>query len=299
MRAIRRAVALALLAIGALSCAQAPVRRLPVADEMPPAPVATLPAGDLLSFYPRAPSFAPAPELERYGIECSVPIQGGWFTLAVRDDGREALFVLTAKPVTSLARTVSFGGEPGKTLDWGFVYDRNGDGWADYVALLDGAMPVGTPELLAAVPKRPMPAVTAEGGSYRLTREEAQLQLASVRLAFVHYVDDDFDGKTDALVSSLQDPDHWGWLYRRAVLRSRDHSQAVDEEWTFVHHIAAREGPIPRAPDGSFVWLGGIGGEASLELSRGKRLDRLSWAFELVNAGLRGCRIPSGALPRE
>jgi len=114
---------------------------------MLPAPSATVPARDPLSFYPRASSVLESPpDLARYGIECSVPIKGGYFTLAIRDDKREALLVLTEKPVTSLAKVVSFGGDPKKSQDWGFVYDRNGDGWADYIAFLDGAMAVTTPE---------------------------------------------------------------------------------------------------------------------------------------------------------
>lgn len=298
MTSIRR-VAVVLVSIGALSCAQAPPRRLPVADEMPVAPIATVPAGDLLTFYPRAPSFSAAPELGRYGIECSVPITGGYFTLALRDDRREALFVATGKPVTSLASVVSFGGDPGKSLDWGFVYDRNADGWADYVAFLDGARPVATPAVLALLPRRPMPEPTAEGVRHAISREEGELLMANTRLVFVHYVDDDFDGRTDALVSSLQDPNHWGWLSRRAVLRSSARSQAIDEHWVFVSDIAAREGPIPRGAEGRFVPLGGIGSEALDTLSRSNRLDGFSWPLDVVNAGLRGCRLPRGVLPRE
>ena len=295
----RGALVLALFSIATLSCAQAPLRRLPVVDEMPPAPSASAPHGDLLSFYPRAPSALEAsPELARYGIECSVPIEGGYFTLAMRDDKHEALFVFTEKPVTNLEKVISFGGDPTKSLNWGFAYDRNGDGWADYIAFLDGAMPVATPEVLALIPKRPMPELGPEGYSYSVPGAEIQLQLLNVRLVFVHYVDDGFDGKTDAIVTSLQDPDHWGWVYRRAVLRSSDHSQTIDEHWTFVKDIAAKEGPIPRGPDDDFVSLGGFTKKGSSEMSRGHRFGGLSWPFDAVNAGLRGCRIPRGALPR-
>jgi hypothetical protein len=293
---LRSAILLVLFPIGTLSCAQAPVRRLPVNDEMPPAPSATVPAGDLLSFYPRAPSVLESPpDLARYGIECSVPIEGGYFTLTMRDDMHEALFTLTEKPVTSLAKAVSFGADPKKSLDWGFVYDRNGDGWVDYIVFLDGAMPVATPEVLALVPKRPMP---REGDSYTMSREEAALQMLNIRLVFTHYIDDNFDGKTDAIVSSLLDPDHWGWVYRRAVLRSSDHSQSIDEHWVFVKDIAEKEGPIPREPDGNFVRLGGISKKGNAELSS-DRFDGVSWPFDSANAGLRACQIPRGVLPRE
>ncbi len=90
-----------------------------------------------------------------------------------------------------------------------------------------------------------------------------------------------------------------GWYHRRAVLRSSDHSRRIDEHWLFVKDIATKEGPIPRESDGTFVRLGGIAREANAELSRSNRFDGLSWPFDAVNAGLRGCRIPRGALPRE
>lgn len=293
---MRPSLLLFLLPLATLTSAEARDRRLPVVDEMPPAPEqasATLPAGDLVTFYPRAPStLDEKPELSRYLIECSAAIEGGYFTLAMRDDGREALFVLAEKPLTSLANTLSFG-DPGKIQDWGFVYDRNGDGWADYIAFLLGAMPVGTPEVLAQVPKRPMPKIGAQGrATFDITHEEYALQKAHTRLVFIHYVDDGFDGKTDAIVSALHDPDHYGWIYRRAVLRSKDHSQVVDEDWVFVRDIATREGPIPRASDGRLVPLEGLGNV------REKHLEHFAVMFDLVNSGLRGCRIPRGALPR-
>ncbi len=88
-------------------------------------------------------------------------------------------------------------------------------------------------------------------------------------------------------------------MYRRAVLRGSDHSQSIDEHWAFAKDIGTKEGPIPREPDGNFVTLGGISREANAELSRSNRLDELSWPLDAVNEGLRGCRIPRGALPRE
>ena len=282
-----------LLPLAALSCAQAPVRRLSVIDEMPPAPEqasATQPAGDFVTFYPKVPSaLNEKPDLSRYGIECSVPIvtHEGYFTLAMRDDRGEALFILTEKPVTSLAKTLSFRISEQGTMDWGFVYDRNGDGWADYIAFLLGAWPVGTPQVLAQLPRRP---AVERGVKYSVPPEEAEMMVAHFRLVFIHYVDDGFDGKTDAIVSALEDPDHGGWI-KRAVLRSRDHSQIVDEDWVFVQDIAAREGPIPRDSGGRFVKLEGLGNVQEKHLEHFAVLDR-------VNSGLRSCRIPRGVLPR-
>jgi hypothetical protein len=282
------------LPLAALSCAGAPVRRLPVVDEMPPAPArasADMPVGDFVAFFPKVPSaLAAGPDLSKYGIECSVAIKGGGvFTLARSDDGKTALFVMTAQPVTDLAKVVSFG-DPKKSQDWGFVYDRNGDGWVDYIAFLLGRMPVGTPEILAQVPKRPWPKAP---GQFQVPRQEAELMQRSERLVFSHFADDDFDGKADAVVGALQDPDRWSWYHRRAALRGKNHTQVVGEDWTFIEDITRREGPVPRAPDGHLVPVEGLG------KSMDDVLQRMSLLFELVNSGIRDCRVPKGALPRE
>ena len=283
---------LVILSIAILSCAQAPVRSLPVADEMPTAPagaVAAVAPGDFLSFYPKAPSMMDkGPDLSLYGIECSVMAGGGYFTLARTHDGKSALFVLTGRPVTSLADTISFG-RPGRSLDWGFVYDRNGDGWVDYVAYLDGAMPVETTEVVEQIPGYPKP---KPGEGRKATQEEIRLALKNLRLVFIHHADDNFDGKADAIVSALQDPDRWGWIYRRAVLRSRNHSQAVDEDWIFVQDINLRTGPVPRTGAGRFEKLEGLRVSDSY-------LEASSKLFDLLNSGIRGCRIPKGAMPRD
>jgi hypothetical protein len=297
-RTAQAAVLFLLLPLAALWSAQALERRLPVVDEMPPVPAgasATSPAGDVVTFYPRVPSaLAAGPDLSRYGIECSVPIQGeGYFTLARSEDGKAALFILTAQAVTDLTKVVSFG-DPKKSMDWGFLYDRNGDGWVDYIAFLLGAMPVETPEIVAKVPKRPTPQVDAEGQfKLKMSREEFDLSSRTVRLVFIHHADDDFDGKVDAIVSALRDPDRYAWIYRRAVLRSRSHTQGTDEDWVFEQDITHREGPIPRAADGRLVRLEGLGNV------RENHLEEFSVLFQLTNEGLRNCRIPKGALPRE
>lgn len=297
---MNRSRPLLLLSLLTLSCAQAPVRHLPVVDEMPAAPErasATSPTGDFVAFYPRATSVLPRKlDLSRYAIECSEPIGGRHFTLALRDDGKSALFLLSARKVTSLSGEIAFAAGDRGSMDWGFVYDRNGDGWADYLAHLEGTHPIETPEVAAQVPKRPAPEDERrrQGDPTALvTRDEGRLMVANARLLFIHCADDNFDGEVDAIVSALQDPDRWGWIYRRAVVRSRSHTRVVDEDWTFVDDIAVREGPVPREGDGRMPSI--------LVFRSGEDLlqKASTWFLRDVNAGLRACRIPRGALPRE
>ena len=288
---LSRHVLLFLLSFTIIACAQQPVRRLPVADEMPAKPAgadAIIPLGSFVSLYPRAAALTVVPpELARYGIECSVSIAGGYFTLARTEYGRVALFVFTKKgPVTDLAKVISFGGQSDRTLSWGFLYDRNGDGWVDYFVFLDGAQPVKTDEIAGVIPKKPG---AKRGEPIKIGIDELMLSIKHSRLVFTHHADDNFDGKSDAVVAALWDPENPLWIYGNGVLRSRALTQEVDENWRFVTDIGIRAGSVPRTPKGFEVSF--FSGERPLETS--------SRILDAVNAGVRACRIPKGALPKE
>lgn len=288
---------LLLLSLSVIGCAKVPVRRLPVADDMPAKPAGAegnVPSGDFVSFYSRVAALtASPPDLTRYGIECSVPVgektSGDYFTLARPEDGRSALFVFTegTGPVTDLEKVISFGGQPGRSLSWGFLYDRNGDGWVDYFAFLDGAQPVKTDEIAGLIPKKPG---AKRGEPIKIeSKEELRLIIKHSRLVFTHHADDNFDGKSDGVIAALWDPENPMWIYGNGVLRSRVFSQVVDEDWRFVTDIGTRAGPVPRTPEGFEVSF--FSGERPLQTS--------SQLLGAVNRVIRACRIPKGALPRE
>lgn len=276
-----------------VSCTQTPIRRLPVADDMAPTPAgatAASPPANFVSFYPKAEArVSSPPELSRYGIECTERLDSiigsGYFTLARTQEGTSTLIAFTQNPVRDLSEALSFG-RPGRSLDWGFVYDRNADGWADYVVFLDGAMPVETEEIVGAIPKR------SGAKAIKLSEMvpgELELMMKNTRLIFIHHVDDNFDGKADAIVGVLWDPERPVWIYRRAVLRSNAFTQEVDEEWTFVTSIIDKVGSVPKAED-----------QYRIEGVKGPRhLENSTKLLNAINAGIRRCRIPKGALPRE
>jgi hypothetical protein len=293
-----RHVLLFVLSLTIIACAQTPIRRLPVADEMPAKPAgadAIIPPGDFVSFYPRAAALtASPPKLARFGIECSVSTAWGYFTLARTEDGRAALFVLTKKgPVTDVAKVISFdkiipiGGAPMPNYDWGFLYDRNGDGWVDYLVFLEGAHPVKTEEISGLIPKKPG---AKFGDPIKISsRGEMELIIDHFQLVFTHNADDNFDGKSDGVVAALRDTENPNWIYGNGVMRSRAFTQEVDEDWRFVTDIGTRAGSVPRTPKGFEVTF--FSGERPLETS--------SELLDAVNACVRACRIPKGALPRE
>ena len=290
-----RRLFLLIFAFTILACAQAPVRRLPVADEMPAKPAGVdsiVPPGDFLSFYPHAAALTISPvNLDLYRIECSVTsgekTDEGHFTLARTDDGKAALFVFTEKgPVTNLAKVISFGGQPDRSLDWGFLNDRNSDGWIDYFVYLDGAMPVKTAAIAGLIPKKPG---AKRGDRVKIeSKDELELIIRNTRLVFTHHADDNFDGKSDGVVAALWDIENPIWMYGNGVMRSRAFTQEVDEDWRFITDIGTRAGTIARTPEGFAV--------SSL---RGQRpLETSTKLLEAINKGIRACRLPKGALPR-
>lgn len=290
------------VALGVASCQV-------LAAEVPPGPAGPdgRPArGNFVSFYERAaartaaggpegPDVARYRDLARYKIECSLQMpSGGYFTLARTDDRRAALFVWTDKgPVRALQKLVAVGTysamfDPpdrwGGSRDWGWIWDRNGDGRVDYFTFVDGAMPVMSEEIAHLVPKKP-------GAVFKIeSKEELDLITKNMQLVFTHHADDNFDGCSDAVVAALHHPESPFWIYRYGVLRSRSLTQVIDENWSFVSHIAIKAGSVP-TENGHFQVSFFSPGDQALKTS--------SKLLASINDGVRACRIPAGELPRE
>jgi len=142
----------------------------------------------------------------------------------------------TAKPV------------PGATLDWAWVWDRNGDGRVDYVAYLQNAqavLPDPVPDTL------PIPGRSA-AGRFTLTAPLLYAMIDNTAMVFRHYADDDFDGKVDAVVveefDDLRPMFVRGWVVARATACDG----VADEAWAFRHAITDTTRVIARGPDGTY-----------------------------------------------
>lgn len=305
MRALARMrMGILVLALGLASC------KTPVAEmsSRPAGADGNAARGDVVSFHERAAARTAAgvgperdvdryKELARYRIECSLEMpSGNYFTLARADDGRAALFAWTATgPVRNLQKAIEvgtysrlFSAVPGLTSDWGWLYDRNGDGWVDYFTYVDGAMPVMADDIAPLVPKKPG---AKPGQAIKLeSTEELQLIVRGMQLVFTHHADDNFDGRSDAVVAALHYPENPMWTYRYGVLRSRAFTQVIDEDWSFESHIGMKAGSVPRE-NGLF--------QVSFFRSGDRALETSSEMLARINDGLRACRIPKGELPRE
>jgi hypothetical protein len=153
---------------------------------------------------------------------------------------------------------------------------------------VDGAVPVASDDTTHLVPRKPGVKL---GDPIKIeSREELDLITRNMQLVFTHHADDDFDGHSDAVVTSIHHPANPFWFYRYGVLRSRAFTQVIDEDWSFVSQIGNKVGTVPRENGDfrvSFFWPG----ERALEVS--------SKLLGAINDGIRACRIPKGELPRE
>lgn len=265
-------------------------RSWPVVEEMPQKPAgisSTNLVGDILSFYPGVATLMSSQEkIEKNMIECSksLGLFRGYFTLARPEDSSVVFFVFTDKgPITDLKQVFP---EPG-SLDWGYIYDRNGDGWVDYFTYLDNALPVKTKEIAHLIPSRPE---LKHGDRVAMENfEEIELIIRNSQLVFTHNADDNFDGKTDGVVAAIWDSENPMWLYGNALLRSRSYTQKIDEDWSFFSDIKKPVGAVPK-----------LSGKYNISFYMGGNpLEMSSDLLKSINKGVRKCRLPKGILPKE
>jgi len=279
----------ALLAAGALIIAQA------VRAE---APVGLLEFHDLA--LARAVAGAPEKELS---VVCAEKLHGGgvptgyaglWLSFLTTERGRVQIAALTKSSITRPADTIALKplfnplptarvGSAG-TLDWAYVYDRNGDGRIDYLVYLQNAHAVLPDPLPPGFPK---PEVLPNG-QVRGSMELIRAMISNAQLVFSHYADDRFDGRVDAVVVPEFDAERpmfvGGYI---AYLRARD--GRAEEAWAFRASIGERTRTLTRDPAKGYLLPTPVPGEtepASARIERGTRL------LELFNAALARC--PAG-----
>lgn len=111
------------------------------------------------------------------------------------------------------------------TMDWAYVYDRNGDDFVDYLTHVNGLFPT-IPDPRPS--NLPPVAVMAHAADRIVTKADILFMVSQVRMQFLHAADDNFDGRSDAYVISTQE-DESGWVDGRILLRSTRFDQRFDE----------------------------------------------------------------------
>ncbi|MEK7348931.1 MAG: hypothetical protein AABZ94_08670, partial [Candidatus Eisenbacteria bacterium] len=158
----------------------------------------------------------------------------------------QALYLSPRYVVAKDMTAVQEGREPlvrataGEVMDWAYVYDRNGDGRADYLCYLVGPMPVEGDSFPADFPVE----------SQALDHQRLDFMLDRTRYIFSHAADEDFDGRVDAIVLHVRDPDR-PWVKEFAAILA-DGGAEPDSSWTFRDAIASPTG-APKRVKGGFV----------------------------------------------
>ncbi len=207
----------------------------------------------ILTFYNKAAARTQNPPDEAYlYVVCREKIDNLYVTFVGLETGKVLLAAITEnklkKPSIEILLKVQFLKLPyppyiaptaGRVVDWGYVYDRNGEGKIDYVSYLVGPFPIKKPDFPSDYPKR--------GQSLNLS--EIELFLKSMRLLFTHWADDNYDGKVDAVVFEAVDPER-NWVEGWTAVRSTKYDGTVDEGWYFKEDINVREKDAERTGTG-------------------------------------------------
>ena len=169
-----------------------------------------------------------------------------WIAVFTRNRVRKVSDVLTTTRLFSPLPTAA----PGRSgsLDWAWIWDRNGDGRADYVAYLQNAMGV----LPDPLPDS-FPAPTREAnGRFLLTQPFLYALIDHAAMVFRHYADDDFDGRVDVAVVEEADVDRPMFVRGWVVARASQRDGVVDGAWAFRRTITDTTRVLVREADGSY-----------------------------------------------
>lgn len=186
---------------------------------------------DLAEFFPVADSVTTHPpfttELEVFGQQ---KIMDRYISFVGFGKTKNVLYVtFTAEPVADPVADVSpivgyDGPRPtlGKVQTWGYVFDRNGDGRVDYLALVGGAAAFEDGDFPPNFPRR----------SETLMLHHVELFVRKCKLVFNHWADDNFDGRLDGVIHVDVDPER-DWVYRYIGARSLKFDGKFDDVWAF------------------------------------------------------------------
>ncbi len=250
-------------------------------------------AGTILTFYPTADSITNYPTIDKkLEIVCEKKLSGRYVTF-MGYSGQGKIFIAAVTldslkdPNTALSRTVVFNGiRPtlGQTTSWGYVFDRNGDGKIDYMALVEGAAAVEDDQITDDYPER----------GQHLTRPELELFVGHCKLIFDHWADDNFDGTIDAGIVNDADPKR-DWIKQKIAVRSTRFDGRFDDAWAFRGSIDGSHDTIPfTAASVPYRSLGNLSDHLTKETLRSK-----TEILKLLNEAAAKCKVGPDVLSGE
>lgn len=205
-------------------------------------PATSFGQNNIIDFFGFADSIAQTPPMiSELVILGSKKINKRYVTIAGYPEDKSVLLAaVTLKPIKNLGAEISLAvryrkmqPNVGPTSTWGYIFDRNGDGKVDYMALLGGAAGYKDDRFPDAFP--------AKGSVLRA--EQVDYFLSHCRLVFNHWADDNFDDTLDAVIHIDMDPDR-DFVDRQIVARSTAFDGRFDEVWAFREGV----GTLPDVP---------------------------------------------------
>ncbi len=188
-------------------------------------------------------------------------------------------------PNTEISRSVEFKEilpTAGKVTTWGYIFDRNGDGKIDYMALLEGAAAVEPPKFPKSFPPR----------GKRMQPKEMEYFVNHCGLIFSHWADDNFDGRFDAAVIPDLDPKR-DWVQRMLVFRCTHFDDRIDDAWGFRNTIRAKKEKVTvRKGTAAYRTL-----SDTVEKFSVKDFDTKSGILQIINNAAAACGYGSGSFP--
>lgn len=241
--------------------------------------------GGIVGFFPTADSICTYPSVDRpLEIICAKKVLRRWVTfMGYKDTKHVFIASVTLKPVVNpdseISRVVVFDGiRPtlGKVETWGYIFDRNGDGKIDYLALVEGAAPFEDRDLPDDYPVR----------GQHLTRPELEVYVGRCRLIFNHWADDNYDGAIDAGIFCDVDPMR-DWIARRIVARSTKFNDRFDDVWGFRTSVRSEHDTVEHGPTSvPYHALGKFSAELNKAVLREK-----TGILQLLNRAAKECGI--------
>jgi hypothetical protein len=225
---------------------------------------------------------------------------GLWLSFLTTERGRVQIAALTKAPIVQPEEVIALRPRfnplptarvgPAATLDWAYVYDRNGDGRVDYLVYLQNAHAV-LPEPLP--PDFPKPEVLPGGrvlGSMQLLRAMVE----NAQMVFRHYADERFTGRVDAVVVGEFD-DERPMFVRGYVAYLAPREGRAEEAWAFRASVRERTRVLVPDPGRGYLLPTEEPGRtepAAARLEQGTRL------LGLFNAALARCPAGTGTVER-
>jgi len=245
---------------------------------------------NIVTFYPLADSVSMTPyPIRYYEIKCRKNLMNRYVTFIGRKKEKTILIAaISLAPIKKLSNEMRLevefrGPRPylGEVSTWGYIFDRNGDGKIDYLALVGGAAAIEDSTIADDFPGFQSPMNVKQFGQY----------IEHTRILFNHWADDNYDGEIDAVIHYDMDPIR-NWMKRWLVTRSTKFDGRFDDVWAFRGKITPDHEITNFTP--TEVPYYELGGDQS-KITK-KMLDNTSGFLQLINRALAACKIGADRL---